>query len=193
MLEKMRRDGFAPAATIETSPGNYQAWVKLSDKPLSADVRRVAALATFHRLRPSNDVTVEEFLTSLQAHAELWAVVSSLGIVDFAQALAGVGGGSSGPTATSESGRRTRLTESQKGGLKEAIARVLADHPAGMSRTEVTAAVIAAGLIPAGIEQGDLQIKVRQPLHELVAAGQIHTVGEKRLMKYLAGPPSQTK
>ena len=43
MLEKMRRDGFAPAATIETSPGNYQAWVKLSDKPLSADVRRVAA------------------------------------------------------------------------------------------------------------------------------------------------------
>ena len=45
MLEKMRRDGFAPAATIETSPGNYQAWVKLSDKPLSADVRRVAAQA----------------------------------------------------------------------------------------------------------------------------------------------------
>jgi hypothetical protein len=32
-----------PAATIETSPGNYQAWVKLSDKPLSADVRRIAA------------------------------------------------------------------------------------------------------------------------------------------------------
>ncbi len=45
MLEKMRRDGFAPAAAIETSPGNYQAWVKLSDKPLSADVRRVAAQA----------------------------------------------------------------------------------------------------------------------------------------------------
>ena len=162
---------------------------------VNEDVRRVAALATFHRLRPSNDVTVEEFLTSLQAHAELWAVVSSLGIVDFAQALAGVGGSSSssGPAATSESGRRTRLTESQKGGLKEAIARVLAANPSGMSRTEVTAAVIAAGLIPAGIEQGDLQIKVRQPLHELVAAGQIHTVGEKRLMKYLAGPPSQTK
>ena len=45
MLEKMRRDGFAPAAAIETSPGNYQAWVKLSDKSLSADVRRVAAQA----------------------------------------------------------------------------------------------------------------------------------------------------
>lgn len=45
MLEKMCRDGFAPAAAIETSPGNYQAWVKLSDKPLSADVRRMAAQA----------------------------------------------------------------------------------------------------------------------------------------------------
>ena len=42
-LERMKADGFAPAATIETSPGNYQAWVKLSDKPLSADVRRIAA------------------------------------------------------------------------------------------------------------------------------------------------------
>jgi hypothetical protein len=42
-LERMRAEGFAPAATIETSPGNYQAWVKLSDKPLSADVRRSAA------------------------------------------------------------------------------------------------------------------------------------------------------
>jgi hypothetical protein len=42
-LERMKADGFAPAATIETSPGNYQAWVKLSDKPLSADIRSAAA------------------------------------------------------------------------------------------------------------------------------------------------------
>ena len=42
-LERMKADGFAPAASIETSPGNYQAWVKLSDKPLSADERRIAA------------------------------------------------------------------------------------------------------------------------------------------------------
>ncbi len=160
---------------------------------VNEDVRRVAALATFHRLRPGNDITVEEFLTSLQAHEELWAVVRSLGIVEFAQALAGGGGGSSGPATAPESGRRTRLTENQKAGLKDAIARVLAAHPAGMSRTEVTAAVVAAGLVPAGIEQGDLQIKVRQPLHELVAAGQIHTVGEKRLMKYLAGPSGQAR
>lgn len=42
-ISSMAKDGFSSAATIETSPGNYQAWVKLSDKPLSADVRRIAA------------------------------------------------------------------------------------------------------------------------------------------------------
>ena len=42
-LERMKADGFASAATIETSPGNYQAWIKLSDKPLSAEVRCIAA------------------------------------------------------------------------------------------------------------------------------------------------------
>src|ERR1019366_1348308 len=34
-LERMKQKGYAPAATVETSPGNYQAWVKLSEKPLS--------------------------------------------------------------------------------------------------------------------------------------------------------------
>ena len=42
-LSSMAKDGFPSAATIETSPGNYQAWVKLSDKPLSAEARRIAA------------------------------------------------------------------------------------------------------------------------------------------------------
>ena len=39
----MQKDGFQSAAQIETSPGNYQVWVKLSDKPLSAEVRALAA------------------------------------------------------------------------------------------------------------------------------------------------------
>lgn len=39
----MRRDGYVPAATIETSPGNYQAWVKMADGPLSDEVRGMAA------------------------------------------------------------------------------------------------------------------------------------------------------
>jgi len=42
-LERMKREGFAPTATVETSPGNFQAWVTLSAKPLPPDVRHLAA------------------------------------------------------------------------------------------------------------------------------------------------------
>jgi hypothetical protein len=42
-IERMKRDGFAPAATVETHPGSYQAWVKVSQEPLSHQVRRIAA------------------------------------------------------------------------------------------------------------------------------------------------------
>jgi hypothetical protein len=48
-ISRMANDGFPSAATIETSPGNYQAWINLSDKPLSADVRTVAARALAQR------------------------------------------------------------------------------------------------------------------------------------------------
>ena len=42
-LKAMHSKGYTPAATVETSPGNYQAWVKLSDKPVSAETRHIAA------------------------------------------------------------------------------------------------------------------------------------------------------
>lgn len=42
-ISRMAKDGFPSAATIETSPGNYQAWVKLSDKAISAEARSIAA------------------------------------------------------------------------------------------------------------------------------------------------------
>jgi truncated hemoglobin YjbI len=42
-LSSMANDGFISAATIETSPSNYQAWVKLSDQSLSPEVRKAAA------------------------------------------------------------------------------------------------------------------------------------------------------
>ena len=42
-LERMKQEGFAAAAILETSPGNHQAWVMLSDKPLPPDVRQIAA------------------------------------------------------------------------------------------------------------------------------------------------------
>jgi len=34
-VERMRAEGYAPAAVVETSPGNHQAWVRVSDTPLS--------------------------------------------------------------------------------------------------------------------------------------------------------------
>jgi len=42
-ISRMAKDGFPSAATIETSPGNYQAWVKLSDKAVSDEARTIAA------------------------------------------------------------------------------------------------------------------------------------------------------
>ena len=42
-LARMQRESYAPAAIIETSPGNHQAWVRLSEKPLPAHVRTLAA------------------------------------------------------------------------------------------------------------------------------------------------------
>lgn len=40
--KKMEQDGLKPAALVETSPGNFQAWIRLGE-PLPADVRREAA------------------------------------------------------------------------------------------------------------------------------------------------------
>jgi len=34
-VERMRAEGYTPAAVVETSPGNHQAWVRVSDTPLS--------------------------------------------------------------------------------------------------------------------------------------------------------------
>lgn len=41
-LEDMRMQGLAPALTVETSPGRFQAWVKLSDHPLPEELRKHA-------------------------------------------------------------------------------------------------------------------------------------------------------
>lgn len=55
-LERMTAAGFAPAATLETSPGHYQAWVKLADQPLSDEVRRMVAqgLAEQYGVNPNS-------------------------------------------------------------------------------------------------------------------------------------------
>jgi len=36
-VDRMRAEGYTPAAVVETSPGNLQAWVRVSDTPLSTE------------------------------------------------------------------------------------------------------------------------------------------------------------
>lgn len=172
----------APAAELD---GLFQHELQA----VNDDVRRKAALSAFQKLRPGSGVSIEQFLSGLQRHSELWAVVGTLGIVDFAEMLLGkrAPGASvgSGPAAPRKS--RTRVSDAQKTSLKSAILWVLESHEEGMSRTELAETVIAAGLRPNGIERDDVPEKIRQPLHELIAEGKLHTVGQKRLMRYMFG------
>jgi len=149
------------------------------------DVRRKAALATLRNLRPSNRVTVEQFVASTQAHKDIWAVVSTLGIVELAEALLGQ---KSTPRADAPARRkRTRLSDDQKNGLKALCLRLLEANRAGLSRSALAAQIQRQGLKPAGLDDGELAGKLRIPLGELLRESKAHTVGEKRLMKYHAG------
>jgi hypothetical protein len=149
------------------------------------DVRKKAALAAFKKLLPNNRVTVEQFFSGLQRHKDIWTAVATLGVTEFAAIIAGRR--EVAPSAVEPSKRRTRLSDDQKGSLKNAILLVLEGSSGGKSRTEITAAIDAAGLSPADIARPDLAEKLRQPLHELLGENKLHTVGEKRLMKYILG------
>lgn len=176
--------GKTPMSTAPTSEldGLFQRELE----SVNDDVRRKAALAAFKKLLPNNRVTVEQFFTGLQRHKDIWSAVATIGILDFAGVIAGRQGGHS-EAAPTGSKRRTRLSDEQKGSLKNAILLVLEGSSGGKSRTEITAAIDAAGLSPADIARPDLAEKLRQPLHELLGENKLHTVGEKRLMKYILG------
>jgi len=153
-------------------------------KTQDEELRRSAALSTLHRLRLSNRITVEQFLNDIQRHPDLWAVASSMGILDLAAILSG-SGIAAAPKA--EAARRSRLTEDAKGALKLAVVRVLTGHPEGMNRADCARAILEQGLMPASVERADLPEKLRQPLTELVEEGRLHTTGQKRLMRYRSG------
>ena len=153
-------------------------------KAVHEDVHSQAALAAFRRLHPTNDITIGQFLDQLQGHKDVWTVVGALGIADFAAALAR----RPALAAVEARLRRTRINDEQKSSLKQAILRVLESHGGGMNRNEITAVLIDDGLVPPGIEPAVLGEKVRQPLHELIAERKLHTVGEKRSMRYMVGP-----
>ena len=48
-IERMKQEGFTPAATVEVSPGRYETWVKLADGGLTDEVRRAAAAGLARR------------------------------------------------------------------------------------------------------------------------------------------------
>jgi len=48
-IRQMYRDGFGPAAVTETSPGNYQAWVRIAARPIAADLATAAACELMER------------------------------------------------------------------------------------------------------------------------------------------------
>ncbi len=152
------------------------------------DLRREAATRMFEKLHPSNRVTVEQFLAGIQQHKDVWAAVSTMGILDFAATLAGERRESE-PTgkAKAKPARRTRLSDSQKNSLKGLIVNVLSGIKDGLNRREIASNTNEELLGNIGVVRTELMDKLRQPLHELLSDGKIHTVGEKRLMRYYVG------
>jgi hypothetical protein len=160
-------------------------------KARNEDLRRQAAESMFHKLHPSNKVSVEQFIAGIKQHRDVWAVVSTMGIVDFADAI--LGGKTGNPAVPGgKLARRTRLNEKQKNSIKAIIQKLLEDSKDGLSRSEIAKCIPSDPLAAIGVNLDELANKLRQPLSELLSDGKIHTVGEKRLMKYWAGRgPSQ--
>ena len=151
------------------------------------DLRRQAAMTMFFKLHPTNKVTVEQFINSLKQHKDVWAAVSEMGILDFAENLSG-GRPQKSDSKPAKAQKRTRLSEGQKNSLKGIIVSVLSNARDGMSRAEISDNINNDLLSTVGVDRAELANKLRQPLGELVGDNKIHTIGEKRLMKYHSGP-----
>ena len=61
------------------------------------------------------------------------------------------------------------------------------NHKDGLSRTDIAGQIGEDVLATIGVKRDELADKLRQPLGELVDDNKIHTIGEKRLMRYHAG------
>ena len=150
------------------------------------DLRRQAALAMLPKLRSSAKVTMADFLDTLQQHKDVWTAVLGMSVVEFASILSGgLRAESAAPTTTPA--KRTRISDAQKNSIKGAIVSVLGQHKDGLSRTEIAGQIGDNVLATIGVKRDELATKLRQPLGELVGDRKLHTVGEKRLMKYHVG------
>jgi hypothetical protein len=107
-------------------------------------------------------------------------------VVEFASNLAGRQH-SEAVTAPEQKTKRTRISDAQKNSLKGAIVSVIGNHHDGLNRANLAAQISDDVLATIGVRRDELADKLRQPLGELVADKKIHTIGEKRLMKYYAG------
>jgi hypothetical protein len=157
---------------------------------LNENLRRQAAQSMFKKLQPSNKYTVEQFLSLLKEHKEVWMTVSKMGIVDFADAINDgqrLREAHRRPEFLRTDGKRTRLNEGQKQALKQLVLRVLGDRKEGLNRNELADGITPDQIAGLGVDRSELANKLRQPLAELVHDNRIHTVGEKRLMKYHIG------
>jgi hypothetical protein len=150
------------------------------------DLRRQAAIAMLPKLRPSPKVSMAEFLDTLQQHKDVWKTVLEMTAVDFSSVL--LGGGRTERPSKSAPSRRTRISDAQKNSLKGAIVSVLSKQRDGLNRNEIAGQISDDVLSTMSIKRAELADKLRQPLHELVDENKIHPVGEKRLLKYHAGP-----
>ena len=158
------------------------------------DLRRQAALRTFYKLHPGNRVTVDQFINNIKGNKDIWSAVSTLGILDFAEAVLGHRPAANKVSKSdSKPHKRTRLSESQKNALKSAITGVLGGNKEGLNRNEIAKAISSDQLSAINVDRAELANKLRQPLAELVGDSKIHTVGEKRLMKYLPGSGPRKK
>ena len=150
------------------------------------DLRRQAALSMLPKLRPAARVTMAEFLDSLQQHREVWSAVLEMPAVDFGALIAG-GSRTESANAAPEPTKRTRISDAQKNSIKGAIVSVLGNYKDGLSRTDIAGQIGDDVLATIGVKRDELADKLRQPLGELVGDNKIHSVGEKRLLRYLAG------
>ena len=73
------------------------------------DLRRQAALTMFYKLHPNNKVNVEQFIAGIKQHKDVWSAVSTMGVVDFAEAILG---GKGRATAAPASGSASRTARS---------------------------------------------------------------------------------
>lgn len=157
---------------------------------LHEDISRKAALAVLERIRFSNSTSLGDFLAEMKQRKDLWAVLNTVGIVDFAMAICGV---MPGEERDADGEPRTRISEAQKQGLKNLVLKVLTATNEGLNRKDISARFGDNDLEALGLQRNDkLPDKLRQPLLELVRESRIRSEGEKRLLVYLpadATPP----